>query len=492
MTKKKIAMFVYNNCKSDARVLKEAKSLGKGGFDVTIYALKNDDVSWKEQKENFSIVRLNKLPFHYKLFRVIRNIILSLILFIIKINRGIYRMLYSFGFKNIQPIENKLENIIKQLTHKNTRDSFNKIIKITLHNSFLILGIFIIILPLLILPIFLVLPFFFIGYLVNIFFAKYIMFIHRVLCIYDFHKRCIKECRNIPYDYFHGHDLYTLPTAATLAKIKNGKAVYDSHELFTEIASFINIEKRFYSFIEKKYFPQVAASITVNETIAKELSKRYNVNQPNVVMNCPPRIKDETSHTENVLLNSVGIKKTSKFVILYQGGYSPGRGLENLMLANEFLAENTIMLFMGWGLLESKLKAIAKENKWLNNKVFFTEPVTQDLLLHYTKCADVGVIPYQFVGLNNYYCSPNKLFEYINAHITIAASDFPELKKVIYHYEIGTTFDPENPKDIANAINKMIIDKNTIEGMKKNTYAAAEIFNWENEEKKLINLYKAL
>jgi hypothetical protein len=48
-----------------------------------------------------------------------------------------------------------------------------------------------------------------------------------------------------------------------------------------------------------------------------------------------------------------------------------------------------------------------------------------------TAGADVGVIPYRNVGLNNFFTSPNKLFEYCAAGVPVAASRFPELSKVV-------------------------------------------------------------
>ena len=64
----------------------------------------------------------------------------------------------------------------------------------------------------------------------------------------------------------------------------------------------------------------------------------------------------------------------------------------------------------------------------------FLDPVPQEKLLIHTRCATLGVIPFQFVGLNNYYATPNKLFEYIAAGLPVVASNFPELKRIVEGY----------------------------------------------------------
>ena len=104
----------------------------------------------------------------------------------------------------------------------------------------------------------------------------------------------------------------------------------------------------------------------------------------------------------------------------------------------------------------------------------------------------VGVAPIKNVCLSYYYCSPNKLFEYIAGGIPAVVSNFPELKKIIEEHKLGMTFNPDDPKDIANAINYVLSDRDRYNEMKKNTLKANRIFNWEEESKKLLEIYKRL
>jgi glycosyltransferase involved in cell wall biosynthesis len=78
------------------------------------------------------------------------------------------------------------------------------------------------------------------------------------------------------------------------------------------------------------------------------------------------------------------------------------------------------------------------------------------------------------------------------AGLPVVGSNFPDLKRYIEGYDIGITCDPTNPGEIANAINYTISDENRYNTMKKNALEAAKIFNWENESKKLVALYKGL
>ena len=54
----KVCMFVLNNCKRDARVLKEAKTLAEAGYDVRIIAILDDDTVPYEENDGFRIIRV--------------------------------------------------------------------------------------------------------------------------------------------------------------------------------------------------------------------------------------------------------------------------------------------------------------------------------------------------------------------------------------------------------------------------------------------------
>src|SRR4029079_49210 len=109
-------------------------------------------------------------------------------------------------------------------------------------------------------------------------------------------------------------------------------------------------------------------------------------------------------------------------------------------------------------------------------------------LLRYTAGADIGVIPYQPVGLNNLYTTPNQLFEYIAATVPIAGSAVPEIKRFLSEYGLGVTFDPYDPRDMAATINGLLADPDRLREFRANARAAAEVLNWEREQEKLLRI----
>src|SRR4030067_1238226 len=68
--KAKICMIVGNPFVSDSRVLKEARSLTKAGYQVTVYATKKNDLPAVEEKDGFVVKRIAKSfsPFKPKIW----------------------------------------------------------------------------------------------------------------------------------------------------------------------------------------------------------------------------------------------------------------------------------------------------------------------------------------------------------------------------------------------------------------------------------------
>jgi len=308
---------------------------------------------------------------------------------------------------------------------------------------------------------------------------------HRELVFKNFYRGAAQFIAAQESEVLHIHDLNALPVIDHLEHIR-AKVVYDAHELYTELATLNPSQRRSYQKVESRLIQKVDVVITVNDSIANELRQRYGIEQPVVVRNCP-FLDQQGVEAPYQLRDKLGIPGDHS-IILFQGGYSKGRGIESLIEAMKGIKAAHLVL-LGWGPLEGTLRALCKGLD-LQGKVHFLPPVEQSQLIAVSAQADIGVIPYQAVGLNNYYTSPNKLFEYIHAGLAIAGSEYPELKRVIQHYQIGEVFDPMNVESIRNALVHMVDDRAKTEAFKQNTPKAAQELNWEQEANVLLQVYQ--
>lgn len=292
-------------------------------------------------------------------------------------------------------------------------------------------------------------------------------------------------------DIYHAHDLNNLEVAFTAARANKAKVVYDAHELFPEMANrWVRLKRGSWRRLEARLLPKADIAITVNDLIAAEMSKRYKVPPPLVLLNCPdPPSTFDPDARYDLIREQIGLSPERK-IVLYQGWMSEGRGLENLVRAAPLLANDAVVVFMGYGDYQATLQSMADSER--SGRVYFIPAVPQRDLLAYCASADVGVIPYQAVDLNNYYTSPNKLFDFIQAGLPIVASDLPFLRKVITPHDIGVVAHLDSPQSYAKAINSILTLPDNGAALYAKLRRAAPHYTWSAQGAKLVEAYERL
>jgi glycosyltransferase involved in cell wall biosynthesis len=306
----------------------------------------------------------------------------------------------------------------------------------------------------------------------------------------DFWGRAYRSAARHSFDVVHAHDLNTLPVAARLARDTGADLVYDAHELFPETSTLSPLERRVWRSLEPRLIRRADRVLTVCDSIAEELARRYRIAKPGVVLNCPPQQR-AIDPDESPLRAAAGLDGQSGVrLILYQGGFAPNRGLPELIHAMRTI-DAAVLVLMGWGALHDELVRLVAANR-LADRVRILPPVESRELLLWTAGADVGVIPYQPVGLNNFYSTPNKLFEYLAAGVPIAATRLPEIARIVDGHGIGATFDVVDPSSIAEAISGILADERSRAHMRERALAVRSQYTWERQASELLALYETL
>lgn len=287
---------------------------------------------------------------------------------------------------------------------------------------------------------------------------------------------------------FVANDLPMLPVAKQLAAACGARLVYDSHELYSE-QEFSDREKRRWAEIEAKYIGTCDVVITVNQSIATELEHRYGVSDVRVIYNA-----ERTRNTPAVsrrFHEAFGLSAEKK-ILLLQGGLSAGRNLDVLVDAMRYVKDPYVVLVvLGDGLLLRSLQKMVQQ-EGLAGRVYFHAAVPQNELLALTAAADAGVIPYQATCLNNHYCTPNKLFEFIAAGLPILATDLPEIRRLVEGQQIGQVGDTGSPQKLAALIDDFFSNEQRFATWKARVSVVRQLICWEQEEKKLVEIYEAL
>lgn len=281
------------------------------------------------------------------------------------------------------------------------------------------------------------------------------------------------------FDIYVANDTDTLLANFFASKIKRTKLVVDLHELFPEVPEVVNrkLVKWVWTKIEDAILPHIKHGYTVCQSIADYYKNRYGITLQ-VVRNLPSYKKYEGRKD---LFKEFGDKK----VILYQGCVNEGRGIEWIMDAMNYI-DNAVFIVLGQGDLYEELKLKAEQH--FNGKVAFLGRKPYSDLINYTLSADLGVCLLKNQGLSYFYALPNRIFDYMQAHLPILATSFPEISEIVNKEKTGLTINSEDPKKIAEVIQFLLRQKVDHDNFER----AANIYNWENEEIALRKVYENL
>jgi glycosyltransferase involved in cell wall biosynthesis len=295
-------------------------------------------------------------------------------------------------------------------------------------------------------------------------------------------------------DIVHCHDLSTVSIGRKLKRRLGAKFIYDSHELWLEQQLLPPMRRTLDAKLELRTMREVDRLITVNDSIAKELQSRYAPTPtPVIIRNATKPLSEPVAYDGR--LHRRAKLTLDRRILLFQGGMAEGRGLEALVEAAADLPPDWSVVFMGWGKLEEQLRELAvKTLEGANqptDRICFLPPVSQRYLPEWTAGASIGIIPYENVSLNNWFCSPNKLWEYPIADVPILASPFPEMSKIVNDYGIGWLLDdPLASHAIAERVWALTPEKLQAARANCRTFIAAD--NWMVYENRLLELYKNL
>lgn len=292
--------------------------------------------------------------------------------------------------------------------------------------------------------------------------------------------------RTRKFDIVHCNDLNTLPVGV-LAKWLTGnriKLVYDSHEYaINDVPNESRISTALKYALEYTFIGFADRVITVSESIALEYARLYRIDKPPVVLNAP-----------RFAMTAPNDKFRQRFdlppdtvVFLYQGGLSPGRGIEVILSAFAAFDDGSrVIVFMGNGPLAAQVKKVADSK----SNVFYLPAVSQTELLDYTSSADAGILFYQNNCRNHDLCSPNKMFEYLMAEIPVLVSNLREMRQLVERHGIGIVASNDQPDGLAEAIDRFgQLDR---EEVRSNIRKFKRKFNWEQQEEVLARIYDAL
>jgi glycosyltransferase involved in cell wall biosynthesis len=293
-----------------------------------------------------------------------------------------------------------------------------------------------------------------------------------------------------PARAYHAHNVHVGPAAWLASRPRRAKLVYDAHELYDEASGGLPLPQvtvPITRVVERFMVRRSDAVFTTNFSRVDHLRERYGRASIEVLANVPLRV-DELVPLDPGYPSGAPI-------ILYQGGiYARARAFREVIEALSELADVQFVI-IGFG-RDDDLNLI---QRWANEysvaaRVHLLPPRSFDELVRTAAGASVGLVPIKATKPNHRLGDTNKLFEYLMAGLPVAASDLPEIRRVVRQGDppVGELFDPDSPSSIADAIRRVIVDPAYERRRREARRLALERFNWEIEERRLISVYQTI
>jgi glycosyltransferase involved in cell wall biosynthesis len=239
-----------------------------------------------------------------------------------------------------------------------------------------------------------------------------------------------------------------------------------------------------------------AAGLTaVSPGVADEVVRLFGVARPTVVLNCPPGWRPgEVMPARTGRLRALTGIGPERALVLYQGGFSVDRGIEELVAALDtpvLATTDVATVFIGYGRLKPWLDEQAARRP---GRIVVVDAIPPGDLQEFTVDADVGYVGQPPRTLNQRLNLANKLFEYLQTAVPVVVAEGTAHCELVRRLEVGPCVDVDDPTAIARAIAALIeapAEEREALRLHARTVAMAQ-YTWEVQGVNVIELYRGL
>jgi glycosyltransferase involved in cell wall biosynthesis len=310
--------------------------------------------------------------------------------------------------------------------------------------------------------------------------------------------RLFAAARKVRADVYHCNEPDSWLVGIALKYATGSKVVFDVHEHYPSIMANdwlpqrLSFFKPFASSLMKAYLylltPLTDLLVYAKRTVAPDFPAKA---EKTVLVINTVRLGDLVARQRPT------VRADDRLTLVHIGATGRYRGWPQLLESLRYVPSlNTLRFhFIGTNCDQDPLEFTRTIKQQQLEQLFSFSPQLQfgkayDHLLS----SDIGLILFQPGPLNHTYAMPHKLFDYMLAGIPVIAPDFAiEVAEIVRETQCGILVDPSNPKQIADAINLLVQNKELREQMGAAGRAAVlNRYNWDFEAKLLCAAYERM
>lgn len=326
--------------------------------------------------------------------------------------------------------------------------------------------------------------------------SRYLNFLAKRYLPTGLYNQMYNRAKRIEADVYHIQDLKVNRIGKKLKNLYHQpKVIYDIHEPYPEniidyhrtsgLGTFI---KKLYAGYIKRWEHQCAKIYDLIIVTEENVYKRFTAFLPKekvqIIYNYTnldkPAEKNDNEHKE--------------FDAIYTGGITLYRGAFKILEAIRILKkkrDDVRMIFLGSYFpnnLKNKMFQYIQDNQLTNNIQLLDSVPYKEVAAYYQK-SKIGLGIFLPIKTHKIILQI-KLFEYMNFGLPIVGSNFGHIQNIIENDKVGITINPEDPNEIAAAMNTILSNQDLYETLSENGRAAVDKkYRWEFMEEKLILIY---
>ena len=261
------------------------------------------------------------------------------------------------------------------------------------------------------------------------------------------------------------HDLIiatspTLPVAIAgyfVSKIRNTRIILDIRDIWPDSAVVVGVlaDKTILYCDLKKFERFLYTKANIITVPVQGLSERIGKRTKTPIFHLPNTVNLDnfkTTRFSNVLRRKYGVG--GKFIVLYSGNHGLAQGLEFILQSAVALKrfEDILFLFVGEGVRKISLEEQKRKLK-LDNVLFLGKKDRKEMP-DIINISSICLVP---LKKSNLFLNalPSKMFEYMALKKPIILSVRGEAKKLLEDAKAGISIEPENSKDLSEAVLKL-------------------------------------
>jgi hypothetical protein len=228
------------------------------------------------------------------------------------------------------------------------------------------------------------------------------------------------------------------------------KIIFNAHEyhpLEFDTPKFIRNDKVVFDRLYKNYVTKVDLLVNVCDSIAKQCVIDYN--KESIV------VPNAALYNADVLVKPAN---ANNIKLIHHGGSIAARKLEVMIEMMDYLPENYTLDFMlvaNDPVYYDYLKGLAKKNI----RIKFLPVVPFNEIIGFINQYDIGLFILAPTSFNYEVALPNKLYEFVQARLSIAVSPNIEMKNFVIQNKIGVVAKDFSAAEMAKAILELSLEQ---------------------------------